>query len=395
VQRSARRLVLMLTCLAGMLVTVVATNWLVNPYGVWRTTVVPRAYRLTDAALDQVGEHLSTPFRIRTERPGTLLVGSSRILRGMLVEQTGQDAFFNASLSGSTLDELAGVLRLATANTRLRRVIWGVEFYAFDEKFVGFRHLDIQRRLEADDRQALALRIEETLFNSQAFRDSRRVLARAARGQRPPSLKDPVPWPVGLVHERLASLNRRGLAAARDAKIKDQLKDWIVSYVDYRLVPRQLDFFQSTVATLRQAGLDVVLFVPPLSDCELETIDQLGEWDSFQEWKRALLSAGPYWDYSGYGKLDLFPELFTDVPHFKPVVGQVILRRALGLDCAGCGEKAKIIWDAGVWVDPTTVDAYLAGQEAARAEVRPRNTRCTKVVERMLAARAASLAQSP
>src|SRR5262249_17242882 len=120
-----------------------------------------------------------------------------------------------------------------------------------------------------------------------------------------------------------------------------------------------------------------------------------GEWDSFQQWKRALLSVGPYRDYSGYGKLDLFPELFTDVPHFKPVVGQVILRRALGLDCTGCGEKAQIIWNAGTWVDATTVDAYLAQQEAARAAIRPRNTRCTKVVQQMLAARANSLARSP
>src|SRR5215475_2042665 len=66
-----RRLVLMLACLAGVLVTVVTTNWIVNPYGVWRTTVVPRAYRLTDAAAYESGERLSTPYRIRAERPNT------------------------------------------------------------------------------------------------------------------------------------------------------------------------------------------------------------------------------------------------------------------------------------------------------------------------------------
>jgi hypothetical protein len=392
---SGRRLVLMLVCLVGVLGGVVTINWIVNPYGVWATTVVPRAYRLTDAAVDQVGEHLSTPYRIRAERPETLLLGSSRVLRGVLVERTGHDTFFNASLSGSSLDELAAVLRLATANPRLQRVIWGVEFYAFDEKFVGFRHPEMQPRLQADERRALTLRVKETLFNTQAFRDSRRVLARAARRQKPDSLRDPVPWPEDLIRARLSGLNRRGLAEAKDARIKDQLKDWIVSYVDYRPSPQQLSLFQETVEGLRRAGREVILFVPPLSDCELETIDQLGEWDSFQRWKRELLGAvGPYWDFSGYGKLDLSPELFTDVPHFKPAVGQVILRRVLGMSCAECGERAQAIWNASVWVDAATIDAHLAGQEAARATTRPRNTRCTRVVERMLAAREMSTPRS-
>ena len=392
---TSRRLVLMLVCLATVLITVVGINWIVNPYGVWRTTVIDRGYRLTDTSVDQVGEHLSTPYRVRIERPTTLIVGSSRLLRGMLVAQSGHDSFFNASLSGGTLAELAGVLRLATANPRLRRVIWGVEFYAFDEKFVGYRHPEIRIRLEADERDALTLRIKETLFNMKAFRDSRRVLARAVRGQKPASLSDPVPWPEDLIKERLASVSPRGLAQAKDAKIRDQLKDWINSYEDYGLSRPQVTLFQETVADLTRTGLEVILFVPPMSKCELETIDQLGAWDDFQQWKRELLVVGPYWDFSGYGKLDLSPELFTDVPHFKPAVGQVILRRLLGLGCAGCGARAQTIWDAGVWVDETTVDAYVARQEAARSAITPPNTRCGKMVEGMLADRAASLPRSP
>jgi hypothetical protein len=390
-----RRLILMLVCLAAMLATVVAVNWIVNPYGVWRTTVVDRAYRLTDASVDNLGEHLSTPYRLRIEHPTTLLVGSSRVLWGMHVAQRGQDTFLNASLSGATLAELAGALRLATQNPRLRRVIWGVEFYAFDEKFTGFRHPDLRVRLEADEQRALVLRVKETLFNMKAFRDSRRVLARAARGHKPASMRGPVPWPEDMIREQLASVGDRGLARARDAKIKDQLKDWINSYEDYRLSQPQVALFQEIVANLRQAGLEVILFVPPMSDCELGTIVQLGAWDDFQHWKRELLGAGPYWDFSGYGKLDLSPELFTDVPHFKPAVGQVILRRLLDMDCAACGERAQAIWDAGVRVDAATVDAYLVRQEATRTAIRPRNTRCDRVVEGMLAARAASTSRSP
>jgi hypothetical protein len=381
---ASRRPVLMLACLAGALAVVVTTNWIVNPYGVWGTTVVPRAYRLTDAAAYESGERLSTPYRIRAERPSILLVGSSRVLRGMLVEQSGRDTFLNASLSGAMLPELATLLRLATANPRLRRVIWGVEFYAFDEKFAELREPATQTRLEADERQALTLRIKETLVNLRAFRDSGRVLANAVRRHKPASLADPVPWPEPLIKERLANVTRRGLAKTSDATIKRQLHNWIVSYVNYRPSPKQFAMFQEAVTELERTGLEVILFVPPLSDCELEAIDQLGAWDAFQQWKRELLAVGPYWDFSGYGKLDLTPELFTDVPHFKPAVGQVILRRLLGLDCAGCGETARMIWDAGVWVDATTVDAYLARQDATRTAMRNPNARCAKIVPESL-----------
>ena len=86
----------MLMCLAGGLTVGAAINWIVNPYGAWSTTVTDRAYRLTEVAADEVGERVSPAYRIRVEHPTTLLVGSSRVLNGMLVEQSGHDTFFNA-----------------------------------------------------------------------------------------------------------------------------------------------------------------------------------------------------------------------------------------------------------------------------------------------------------
>src|SRR5262249_16650578 len=151
------------------------------------------------------------------------------------------------------------------------------------------------------------------------------------------------------------------------ALLTAELVNWIVSYDDYRLSTSQLALFQQTVEGLRQAGLEVILFLPPLSRCELESIDQSEAWATFQRWKRELLRSGPYLDLSGYGKLDREPELFVDVPHFKPAVGQVMLRQLLGMDCDECGDIARIVREAGVWVDAGSVDAYLAQQEAMRS----------------------------
>jgi hypothetical protein len=102
--------------------------------------------------------------------------------------------------------------------------------------------------------------------------------------------------------------------------------NWIVSYENYRLSAPQRSLFRRTVEDLRRAGLEVILFVPPLSRCELESIDPSEARATFRPWRRELLLSGPYWDFSGYRKLDRAPELFVDAPDFRPAVGQVILR---------------------------------------------------------------------
>jgi hypothetical protein len=144
------------------------------------------------------------------------------------------------------------------------------------------------------------------------------------------------------------------------------------------------------VEDARAAGLEVTLFLPPLSRCELDAISQTGTWDTLQRWKRELLVAGPYWDFSGYGKLDRVDAYFLDVPHFKPTVGQVMLRQLLGTDCRQCGESARIIHEAGEWVTTATVEAYLARQEAMRAASDEPVDRCAPIVREVLHAHVAA-----
>jgi hypothetical protein len=363
---SMRRLRLMLLCLTMFLAAVAAINWIVNPYGAWRSTVIDPAHRLAGGARNEAGERVTTAYRIRAEQPTTLLVGSSRVVVGMYIEHGARDGFFNASMSGASLAEIAAILRLATANPRLKRVIWGVDFYAFDGRFDGFRHPETRMRLEGDERQVMALRIKETLLSVQALDDSRKVLLRAARGRKAGPFTAPVPWPEEVIRARLDDPGRPGLDRADDASLKAQLGNWIGNYSEYRPSDALESLFRRAMADVRAAGIEVVLFVPPVSRCELEVMDQTGSWDAFQRWKRQLVAAGPYWDFSGYGKLARMDSLFLDVAHFWPAVGHVMLREFLGQGCGQCGEVARIVREAGVWVDAATIDAHLARQETMR-----------------------------
>ena len=386
---SARRLRFMLLALAAFLAVVAAVNWSANPYGAWRAAFfdpVHRPARITDT---EVGERVVTAYRIRAERPTTLLIGSSRVLNGMPVEGDGKpNDFFNASLSGASITENAALVRLGMQNPRLRRVIWGVEFYAFEQRMVGFRHPETRRRLEGGGWDLWILRVTETLLSRQALRDSQAVFESALSRRAPARPAIPVPWPGEVIQQRLE--DRRGqpsLERDNEAWRRVQLDNWISLYLRYRPSREPLTLYRSVVADVRGAGMEVIPFVPPLSRCELDAIEEAGAWDAFQRWKRDLLVAGPYWDFSGYGKLDRDDSFFLDVPHFTPAVGHVILRETLGLDCERCGDRARMVHDAADRVDPGTVDAYLARQEALRAARGEPANGCARIVRTILRGR--------
>src|SRR5713226_1250094 len=125
----SRRLRLMAMALIVFFSAVVGVNYLVNPYGAWRPRVFGDIYRLVE------NERLVVPYLLRTGRPETLLVGSSRVMIGMEIEQGIRGGVMNAALSGATLQEIAKVVELALRNPRLKRVIWGLDFFAFNENW--------------------------------------------------------------------------------------------------------------------------------------------------------------------------------------------------------------------------------------------------------------------
>ena len=356
----ARRLQLMLSYLFGILGVVVAINWLANPYGIWSPRLIDKIYLRLGPGTDR----LKAPYRVRSEQPTTLLLGSSRMLYGMPIEQGCRDGVFNAGISGASVDEIARIVEVARHNPRLRRVVWGLDFFAFQESYRGFRDSPTRARLDGD----AALLVRDTLLSTKALEESWKLVFAAARGQQrlAPTAQLPVPWPEGVIHDTLQALAGDSAAGLDQQKFTRDLRQWVELYTDYQLSSTQLDLLRQTVSQLAAAGIDVILLVPPLHEYELEAIRQTGRWQAFQDWKRALADITPYWDYTGYNELAHSDWLFTAACfcHFHPVVGHIILRQLLGDDCTQCGGAAEVILKAGVHVDAGSVQQHLDEEEA-------------------------------
>jgi hypothetical protein len=326
-------------------------------------------------------ERVATPYRVRAEQPSVMLVGSSRVIYGMKIDQGERDGVLNAGLFGANLDEMAAVIETGLKNPRLKRVIWALDFFSFDQNLAGATDPQTRERLEGNPR----LKIMETLLSLDALDLSRRMLVRALFGRRNlPALRaTPIPWTQEEIRAEFARPARGNLEQTSRPVIEAQVGYWIPIYAKYRWSDSRMALFQSVVARAKRAGVDVIVFIPPLSDYELEALRQSGQWQAFQRWKRMIAAAGPYWDFSGYNQIADDVDLFSDVAHYRPVVGFTILRRLLGDDCSRCGERARRVLDSGLWVEPSTIDRSLATQDDRKAAFLRRDPLFSQMVEEL------------
>ncbi len=346
-------------------------NYLVNPYGAWRCALVYPIFR------NLTGDRAQMPYQLWTTAPETLLIGSSRVQQGMRIEQGYRAGVLNASLGAAMIPDLARIVTIALQNPKLQRIVWGVDFYAFNAQ----RH-----HVNPSFEQRIALQpdmlLEDSLLSLSAMGDSFDVLKRASRGRASlkPTISAGVPWPQELICAQLIRQRSHGLAVATPANIEislAQVHAWF--YTNYEFSPAIAGRFREVVELARARNVQVILFVPPMSEYELELIRQGGRWPDFERFKRAVAAAGPFWDFAAYNRLAQADDLFLDVLHLKPAAGNEILRIMLGAEPAVCGVDAEIIGASAVRVDNGSIDRVLALEARERDQAAAVESRYSRI----------------
>jgi hypothetical protein len=356
-----------------------AFNYAVNPYGAWSSRLVNPVYRDVDQ------ERVVTPYLLRSARPATILLGSSRVLMGMRIEQGMRDGVMNAALSAANLPQLENEISVALENPALKRIVWGVDFFSFDTKW-NRPDPNINLRLAGSRTE----RITDALLSLSAVEDGYDLVRRAMRGPQhlAPQMRIPVPWPMPFICERFASRDRHGLQVTPSSEVLTELVQDLPDYATYQLSAEAIDRFRVTVNAARARGVEVLIFVPPMSRYELELIRQAGRWDTFQDWKRRLAAVGPYVDFSGYDEMSKTDAFFMHVMHFKTAVGNLMLRIILGDDIQDCNPMIQIVRKSALRVDESNIDHVLAMQDLAMRMAAGQDSTYTRIAAQALARRA-------
>jgi hypothetical protein len=367
---------MMFTALAALTGAAMLFNFVVNPFGAWRHRLVSQLYYRERAGHDRV----IVPYLLQSTEPETVLVGTSRVLMGMPIQQGFKDGILNAGMAAAHPAEVAKALDVALRNPHLKRIIWGLEFFSFDARLTC--DPDTCGRLDG----SLRLLILDNLLSADAMDYSYHLLQRSFKG---PSHLDrealePVPWPEDYICRRFANQPAGGLVASGEQGALRQILLEMPVYRDTICCSEVMAKFARTVDKIRRRGVELIVFLPPLTEYELEAIRQNGLWPAFQKWKRDLTGILPYyWDFSGYTPLARTDTMYLDVLHAKPEVGMAILRRLLGKPDSGCPQM-QVVVDAGLRVDRNNIDRLLALQDEREQAANAEPNKYSDVVSRAL-----------
>ncbi len=341
--------------LAAFTGAMVLINFLFNPYRAWRHRLIDGIYYRVHVGRERV----ITPYMIRTVEPSTVLLGSSRVLMGMSIDQGFKDDYLNAALSAASLPEISREVDLALRNPRLKRIIWGVDFFAFERRWVP--DPNTYARLRGN----LRLRVLDTLLSAGALDATFHLLDRAIDGRHdlPANALQPIPWSREFICRSFASDEGMGLASLGPERAAVHVRWAIPMYWNYQFSSTAMPTFREIVAKIRRANVELIVFLPPMSQYELESLRQNGQWGHFQQWKRELARTTPYFDFSGYNQLAHTDRMFRDLMHMQPEVGHTILRHFLGDPDVTCGANGRIVLSSELTVNPGNIDRILALQD--------------------------------
>lgn len=356
---AGRRLLLMAALTAAIIAGGGALAWLLNPYGATSSRLINPIFRKIKY------DRLVTPYLLRDTRPETVMVGSSRVQIGMRIAQGERDGVMNAAIQGATIAQIEEIIDVALLNPRLKRIIWGVDFFAFNSTWDA---PDPNFNARIADR--LRARIEETLLSLDALGDGFDMLKLALHGRARlrPVMAAPAPWPQALICREYVIDRNNGLDLSPAASIALQLSQIIHLYDPYTFSPEMLARFQRIVAKVRARKVDLILFVPPMSEYELELIRQAGAWDNFERFKRAIAASSPFIDFAAYNAMAARDEFYLQVIHFKPAAGFQMLRMMLGRPTAACGEDARAVSESAIAVNAGNIGEVLARERRMRDE---------------------------
>jgi hypothetical protein len=349
------------TALAAVLV-VAAFNIVADPYLFFGTPGLPGLTVLKPRMYQQV--QMAKTYQLERIKPRTLLLGNSRVEIGLDPESLkwpeGYKPIFNAAFAGRNLFTAVYMLREALAVSVLKTIVVGLDFQDFDESqtppnmvvpiFDDERRLLVDRREKPNPDRAMQIwrdRGSATL-TMDAFYDSAATLL----DQHPATTVTMTPFGFNPLNEYRVFVARSGyyqLFAQRNAGNEAIYKNRprpdfanIRQFEDFRYLEQILDI-------AREHNVLVVLFIHPYHSDYLEMFHRMGLWESFENWKRALVRVTEarhsptvrLYDFADYNELttehvpprgDTQSEMhwYWEAGHYKSALGDELLATMFG-----------------------------------------------------------------
>jgi len=298
-------------------------NYRLDPFGVWYSYAeaekIPSALRFRPGTDED--PRFAKPLQVLRLQPKTIIVGSSRVRDGMdptILDGLAPAPIMNYGVSGLRATEGARFIRHAIDVANVSCVIWGLDFFGFND-------------LEIDELGADGFGI---LGNSMRLKDLGRLL---------------IAWPTALLSAEVVKgtgttlPNGFNLAPPTPPeKINESIMRNAVGFAQapflygkFASFDRHMEEFEAVLRYASSKNVQVYLYTSPLHAVVIEAVFRAGASDIFFAWKAKVAELAskygvPLYDCMEYTRITTSGDAtasiyFFDGAHFTPLVSRMIL----------------------------------------------------------------------
>jgi hypothetical protein len=320
--------------LSGLALLSIGLGLYADPYAMFGTGMQPKPRVYQQA-------RIAKTYTMAQIRPKTLLLGNSRTEAGFDPESAAfpdeARPVFNAGRAGSNLSFGLSMMKKAMAAGELRTVIVGVDFQ-------DFLHRDT-RLPKASERHYLRGELSQTGMDAlsstltlDAMLDSGITIA--SQGRR--NVTTMTRFGFNPRREYEVFVKREGHRALFDEKAVDFAKRYAREEAPMFSDPMAFDGFRTLAKIIdlaMESGVNVIVFTHPYHKEYLDTVRELGFWQSFEDWKLALrqvAGAVPLYDFAILDSRTTEPvpdrgntsamRYYWESGHYKNLLGDEMIR---------------------------------------------------------------------
>jgi len=301
-------------------------NFLIDPYGVYNNFFILRELNEYKPKKED-NDRLYKAIDIIHLQPNTILLGSSRVKRGLDPDHPALESFppvYNLGLNGANIYEIRRYLEHTLANNpRLKRVILGLDFFTFDRHIKnqpGFAEYRLEKKHVAwKDRLNTTLSLD-TLASSQ---ETIQANFDTPKSEQFSAHKGFLPY--FKIHDGNTQIRFQG-----------SIKLFFIEHQNYNLSEKYMQDFKKIVELCQQNKVELSVFISPTHGIRLQSIYASGKWPVFEQWKREVVELmGSVWDFSDYNsvnqeQLSERMDYYVDDSHYTKPIGDWVLNRVLG-----------------------------------------------------------------
>lgn len=282
-------------------------------------------------------------FDMAKQKPKTVLLGSSRILWGIdpkhsALQQRHYMPVYNGGILGPPMYEIRKYFDHALASQpHLKRVILGIDFYAFNQAFDGRSFLqesDFGKsekqllKMHSDliyDVKSIFLTLKDSLFRNQckSLREDGRLTPAPLEARE--VYKDFFVF-TSKKTEKKVTVPGVAVKQSPTPRMKNIL------YESFKLSKVDMDAYRYIVDTCKKRNIELYVFITPPYNrsghgSELDAYHQFGIWKDYINFLRQLAFIHPYWNFISWNEVTTNQDNYIDGSHFIFSVGDMILKK--------------------------------------------------------------------